>query len=234
MTASDWDEDREIGRAILPSRSKGAFMSRWVLYGHPASGHSYKAALALSLLGQTFEFRLVDIDEARAARRTDWRAESRFGEVPVLLHDGQPITQSNAILQRLQATLAPAAWETNPDRNAEWLFWEANRIGFSFPNYRFARRPGVGVDPPVIDWLHGRLVLDLGRLDEELADRAFLTGERPSIADLSCAAYLLLDDGAFDLGAWPAVGAWLARLRALPRWRSPAELMSADGIVQPA
>lgn len=75
-------------------------MNRWVLYGHPLSGHSYKVALALSLLGQAFEFRLVDIDQGRDARRADWRADSRFGEVPVLLDNGQAVTQSNAILQQ--------------------------------------------------------------------------------------------------------------------------------------
>lgn len=209
-------------------------MSRWILYGHPLSGHSYKVALALSLLREPFEFRLVDLDQAREARRPDWRDDSRFGEVPVLLHDGQPITQSNAVLQHLQATLAPTAWETDPDRNAAWLFWEANRIGFSFPNYRFARRPRAGVEAAVVAWLHQRLLADLGGLEQELADQTFLVGERPAIADLSCAAYLLLDDGAYDLAAWPAIRAWLQRLRALPGWRSPAELMPADGMISPA
>jgi glutathione S-transferase len=204
-----------------------------VLYGHPLSGHSYKVALALRLSGQVFEFRRVDIDQARDARRADWLAESRFGEVPVLLDGGRPVTQSNAILQHLQAAVAPPNWETDPDRNAEWLFWEANRIGFSFPNYRFARRPGAGVEAVVVDWLHRRLLPDLDRLEEELAGQAFLMGERPAIADLSCAAYLLLDDGAFDLAAWPSVRAWLGRLRALPGWRSPADLMSADGMISP-
>ena len=209
-------------------------MSRWILYGHPLSGHSYKVALALNLLRQAFEFRFVDIDQAREARRPDWRGDSRFGETPVLLDDGRPVTQSNAILQHLQATLAPAAWETDPDRNAEWLFWEANRIGFSFPNYRFARRPVAGVEAAVIDWLHQRLLADLRLLEDELSDRAFLLGERPAIADLSCAAYLLLDDGAYDLTAWPAIQGGLRRLRALPGWRPPAELMSADRIVSSA
>lgn len=209
-------------------------MSPWVLYGHPLSGHSYKVALALSLLGETFEFRLVDIDQVRGGRRPDWQADSRFGEVPVLLHDGQPITQSNAILQHLQAALAPQGWETDADRNAEWLFWEANRIGFSFPNYRFARRPEAGVETMIVEWLNQRLLPDLDRLEEELTGQAFLMGERPAIADLACAAYLLLDDGAYDLTSWPAVRAWLERLRALRGWRPPTELMSADGIISPA
>ena len=203
-------------------------MNRWVLYGHPLSGHSYKVALTLSLLGQAFEFRFVDLDQARDARRPDWRDDSRFGEVPVLLDDGHAVTQSNTILLHLQAALAPADWETHPDRNAEWLFWEANRIGFSFPNYRFARRAGAEVDGAVIDWLHARLLADLGRLEAELANQAFLTGSRLAIADLSCAAYLLLDDGAYDLAPWPGIQRWLQRLRTFPGWRSPAELMSAD------
>jgi glutathione S-transferase len=233
MESYECEADRPVGWAILPPSLGGLSENRWVLYGHPRSGHSYKVALALSLMGQGFEFRLVDLEAPREQRRGDWRRDSQFGEVPVLLHDGRPITQSNAILQHLQATLAPEAWRVEPDRNGEWLFWEANRIGFSFPNYRFVGRPGAGVDATLVSWLRECLVADLGRMEEELTVSAFLTGGRPAIADLSCAAYLLLDDGASDLAAWPAVRTWLERLRGLPGWRSPAELMSADGIVAP-
>lgn len=209
-------------------------MSRWTLYGHPLSGHSYKVALALCLMGQTFEFRLVDLLEPRGARREDWRRDSRFGEAPVLLGEGgPPLAQSDAILLHLSDRLAPADWEAGRDCNAEWLFWEANRIGFSLPNYRLAVREG-GVEAAVTAWLRARLVADLDRLDTELAGAAFLTGGRPAVADIACAAYLILDEGeVFDLEAWPAVRAWLDRIRALPGWRSPAALMSADAVIEP-
>jgi glutathione S-transferase len=42
-------------------------------------------------------------------------------------------------------------------------------------------------------------------------------GERPSIADLALYAYThVAGEGGFDLGAFPAVQAWLARVAALP------------------
>lgn len=207
-------------------------MDHPTLFGHPASGHSYKVALALSLFGCPFTFRLVDIWTDRSARPGEWRKASRFGEAPVLLLNGEPLTQSNAILLRLSQTMAPLTWRTDRGLNAEWLFWEANRIGFSFPNYRVAIVEGSGVDAAVIEWLRARLLSDLGRLEQELADGGpYLTGGQPSVADLACAADLLLDDGAFDLTPWATVRGWLTALKALRGWRSPTDLMSKDGEV---
>jgi glutathione S-transferase len=43
-------------------------------------------------------------------------------------------------------------------------------------------------------------------------------GERYSIADVALYAYThVADEGGFDLGRYPAVRAWLARVRAEPR-----------------
>ena len=61
---------------------------------------------------------------------------------------------------------------------------------------------------------------DLDRLDQELSRRPFLAGEASSIANLSAAAYVFLaPESGLDLAGWPAVNAWLGRIRALPRWQ---------------
>jgi glutathione S-transferase len=98
------------------------------------------------------------------------------------------------------------------------LFWEANRIGLSLPNYRhyrlFATEPA---SPPVMDWLYARVEQDLARLEQELTASVWLLGT-PSIVDLACAAYLLYDDAGIEIGRWPRLSAWLQRIRALPRF----------------
>lgn len=197
-----------------------------MLYGHPESGHSYKAALALTVLGLSYEYRYVDLKTPREARREDWRAVSRFGEVPVLVADGRWIVQSNAILLHLARTHHALGWDRDADRLTEWLFWEANRIGLALPNLRLLTHFGVEAGPGLEAWLRARLDADLARLDEELAGQAFLLGDAVSAADLSCCGYLFFADQArLDLGAWPNVSAWLDRIRALPGWRHPYDLM---------
>ncbi|HEY9568782.1 MAG TPA: glutathione S-transferase C-terminal domain-containing protein, partial [Thalassobaculum sp.] len=73
----------------------------------------------------------------------------------------------------------------------------------------------------------GRAVTDLDRLDLELAGKPFLLGRAATVADVSCCGYLYwLDQAGLDVGRWPRVAAWLDRIRALPGWRHPYELLA--------
>jgi glutathione S-transferase len=203
-------------------------MPRYVLYGHPDSGHSYKVALALTLLGVTWEYREVEVFSPREERRADWRAVSRYGEIPVLVVDDKAIVQSDAILLHLARTTGRLGGEFDPDRLTEWMFWEANRVGISVPNLRLYVHLEPSGDPGLVAWLTARVEADLGRLDEEFAQRPFLMGEAVTVADLACCGYLFFADQAgIDLGRWPSVGAWLKRIRALPGWAHPYDLFAA-------
>lgn len=201
-------------------------MDRPVLYGHPESGHSYKVKLALTLLGIEHEYREVDLAAPRAERRADWRAVSRFGEVPVLVTEGRPLVQSDAILLHLARATGRLGWEIDPDRLTEWLFWEANRIGTSLPNLRWHLKWGPRAEAVEV-WLRDRLEADLERLDGELTDCPFLMGAAVSAADIACCGYLFFADQiGLDLGPWPALAAWLDRIRALPGWKHPYDLLA--------
>ncbi|MDJ1158875.1 glutathione S-transferase family protein [Chelatococcus sp. SYSU_G07232] len=202
--------------------------AQYHLYGHRRSGHSYKAALALALAGEPFHYTAVDIAEPRAARTAEFREASRYGEVPVLMVDGVPHCQSDAILLRLAESLPALAVPRESSVLArEWLFWEANRIGFSVPNLRFARHWARDTADGVVDWLRRRAEADLERLEAELRRQPFLLGERWSIADIACAAYLFWPEEIdVEWERYPAVTIWLDRLRALPGWRRPEDLMS--------
>ena len=76
-------------------------MTTLTLYGNCFSGHSYKVRLALMLADVSHDYVHVDLALPRAERAEDFRAVSRFGEVPVLVADGTALCQSNAILQWL-------------------------------------------------------------------------------------------------------------------------------------
>jgi len=201
-----------------------------ILYCHHESGHSYKVALALSLIGVPFEQRPVDLNQARERRGADFRTASLFGEVPVLVFDdGLAVCQSNAILDTLARRYRSLDGRNEREqvRVREWLSWEANRIAMSFPHLRFSRR--FTPAGPVLDaWFNERMLADFDRLDLALANNGFLVGDEPTIADISCCGYLYWAGQAdVDLSRWPAIGAWLARISAQPGWHSPYDLLHA-------
>ena len=198
-----------------------------VLWCHRDSGHSYKVALALALLGVNCEKRAVDLNLPREQREAGFRDASKFGEVPALVIDGHAIVQSNAILDFLARRFARL---DGIDMHAqthvrEWLSWESNRLAMSFPHLRYSRC-FMRADPVLEAWWSERMHADFARLDQALADRAFLLGGVPTIADVSCCGYLFYTDQAgVDMAPWPSITAWLDRIRALPGWRAPYDLL---------
>jgi glutathione S-transferase len=201
-----------------------------VLYCNRESGHSYKVALALRLAGVPFEQRGVDLNLPREARPEDFRAVSLFGEVPVLVdEDGLAVCQSNAILDHVARRYGKLDGRTPAARTRvrEWLAWEANRLAMSFPHLRFSRL-FTRADPALEAWWSARMHADFDCLDRHLRGRAFVVGDAPTIADVSCCGYLFWTDQAgVDLAPWPALARWLARIRSLPGWQAPYDLLVA-------
>jgi glutathione S-transferase len=57
----------------------------------------------------------------------------------------------------------------------------------------------------------------LGVMEGHLTDRSFFVAGRYSIADIALYAYThVADEGGFDLAGFPAVRAWLKRVKAQP------------------
>ena len=207
-----------------------------VLYCHRESGHSYKVALALTLIGIPFEQRSVDLNLPRSQRPEDFRRASMFGEVPALIDEnGLAVCQSNAILDHLarRHRALDGATPAAQTRVREWLSWEANRLAMSLPHLRFSRTFTPAGEALETYWTV-RLNADLDRLDRALREDAFLVGGAPTIADISCSGYLFWADQAdVDLAPWPAVVAWLERIRSLPRWQSPYDLLEDRFPIRP-
>jgi glutathione S-transferase len=199
------------------------------LYGNRNSGHSYKVALALSLSGQNFDYTPIDLELPREARPEPFRSSSRFGEVPVLLIDDVAHCQSNAILMALNERIPGLGLAREATARAlEWLFWEANRIGFSVINLRSAIGGAHKTPPDVINWLRARVASDLVTLDQELTGRRYLLGTYWSIADVACAACLYQPEHLDSEVRFPVhVAAWLERLSGETGWRDPHALLAS-------
>lgn len=192
------------------------------LYGSRESGHAYKIRLMLELARLPHDYEEIDLSLPRAERPEAFRALARFGEVPLLVHAGRPYVQSNSILLHLAAHSGVFEGEApeRVERVREWLFWEANRIGFSLGNLRYGLKFG-GANAAVLAMLRARCEDDVATLEEELADgRAFILDDAPTVADISLCAYLYWADQA-QVALPPAVQGWLGRIAALPGWRHP-------------
>ena len=197
------------------------------VFGTRESGHAYKVRLFLKLAGVAHHYVPVDISVPREQRPEPFRTIAKFGEVPVLVDDGQVLVQSNAILLHLAAKTGHFGWQTDSGRDeiTSWLFWEANRIGRSYPNLRWFKLFQQG-DAELVRWLELTGRDDMARLDQELAQKPFLTGSF-SIADISCAAYLLYGDQiGLDPDNYPHIAKWLDRIRSLPGWQHPYRLLT--------
>jgi glutathione S-transferase len=81
-------------------------------------------------------------------------------------------------------------------------------------------------ETPVTEFLRGRIKGSLGILDLHLKKQSFIVGNAPSIADFSACGYLYWsDEFGVSWSDFPALGAWLERIKALPGWVHPYELM---------
>ncbi len=199
----------------------------FVLHGHHESGNCYKVALLLALAGAGFSYRHVALFEG-ATRVPGFAALNRFGEVPVLEHAGRTLVQSGVILGYLADHFGRFHGRDLDERLrvAEWLAWENQRVLTGVALLRYIRRFQPDTAPAVVDFLRPRAERALDTLARAVEAAPFLVGDRATIADVACFAYVsLMDEAGLEGARWPAVGRWLERVRALPGWRPMADLL---------
>ncbi|MGE3774713.1 MAG: glutathione S-transferase family protein [Gammaproteobacteria bacterium] len=196
------------------------------LYSYPESGNSYKVRLLLSFLALPHEIVDVDLmsDEQHGAA---YLAINPRGEVPALRDGELLLRDSAAILVYLASTHGPDPWYPREPRAmaaiTEWLAFAASWIQYGVFTARALVAFGIPANglppgfPANLDEARVRGARSLEILDAELKTRPWLTGERPSIADIANFPYVALAPmGGIALEPYPAVLAWIARFRALP------------------
>ncbi len=202
-------------------------MAEYRLHCFAESGNAYKAALMLTLSGADWEQRFVDYFKGET-RTPEYRAVNVMGEVPVLEHDGRTLSQSGIILDYLAAQLGQYG-PANPAERQEiwrWILFDNHKLTSYTATLRFMLTFTDDKEGPVIDWLRTRSQAALAVLNTHLSDRQFVAAPRPTIADFSLCGYLFFEKE-FNV-VWkrdyPAIGAWLGRIAALPGWVHPYEL----------
>jgi glutathione S-transferase len=83
-------------------------------------------------------------------------------------------------------------------------------------------------ETPVTEFLDKRVRGAWDVANRHLATRDFMLGTRPTIADISMSGYVFYDgEFGIDIAEFPALAAWRERVRALPGWKHPYDLMPA-------
>ena len=206
--------------------------AEYQLYCFAQSGNAYRAALMLNLIGADWEPRWVDFFGRGEMRTPEFRNNvNEMGEVPVLVHGARKLSQSGVILTYLAERSGKFRPATEDERleALRWIIFDNQKVNGFLGPYRFLRNfakpPG---DPAVLAFLKGRIDNNLRIVDKRLSTAPFILGEQPTIADLSLVAYLYFPaaEFGFDICAeHKSIAAWLDRIKALPGWKHPYDLM---------
>lgn len=202
-------------------------MSKLTLYGIWLSGPTYKAGLALSLMGQPFAYKHVDL-RSGAHKQADYLAINRYGQVPALVDGDLKLCQSGSILLHLADKFGKMGGATAEDkaRVREWLFWEYDRLAPNIYRPRAIKRGFIKADDNVYLLYTGLANDALKVLDAELASSSFLVGSAATIADVAVygdVAYA--EEGAIDLAPFANIKAWMARIEALPGFKKYEDVL---------
>ena len=207
-------------------------MSEYQLYCFAQSGNAYRAALMLSLIGADWEPVWYDFFGTAPQRTPEFRAAiNEMGEAPVLVHGTKKLTQSGVILTYL-ANHSGKFKPQGEDEELEalrWIIFDNQKVNGFLGPFRFLKNFAKPAgDPAVMAFLKARIDSSLAIVNKRLSGRQFLVSDRPTIADISMTAYLYYpaDEFGFDIAKeHPTIGAWLARMKALPGWKHPYDLM---------
>jgi glutathione S-transferase len=190
-----------------------------LLYNSQVSGNCYKVRLLLAHLGIDYERQELDVVDRSNRPEVLGHLNPALRVPTLVLDDGRSLGESNAIINYF-AEGTPYLPEDRYERAQvlQWQFFE-----------QYSHEPYIAVvrflvafsgSPPPDEELEGKRrggYRALDAMEGHLADRAFLVGERYTIADISLYAYThVAGEGGFDLERYPAIRAWLDRVAAQP------------------
>jgi glutathione S-transferase len=184
------------------------------IYGDSISGNCLKVKWVADSLGLSYDWIETSV-LASQTRTAAFLAMNPAGQAPaVILDDGRPLAQSNAIILHLAegSDLIPAdAYQRA--KMLEWMFWEQ----YSHEPYIAVARFHVAYLGKRVEDLEPRVMprgeAALQRMEDGLAETPFLAGDAISLADVALVAYTrVAHEGGFDLAAYPRVRAWIGRV----------------------
>lgn len=186
------------------------------LHDYLPSQNGWKVRVLLGLLKIPYDSHMVSIFEGES--RTDAFLElNPAGAVPVLqLEDGSAIAESNAILTYLaEGTPLLPADRYQRAKVMQWLFFEQYNVEPVIGSLRFWTLTGrLERNQGMVAGKREAGARTLAAMNRSLGDTPFLIGNDFTIADIAVYAYShSAEDCGFSLANYPAVMAWIGRVR---------------------
>lgn len=197
-------------------------MSKLRIYGDSRSGNCYKLKMLCAEMETGYDW--IEVDILAGATRTDeFLKMNPNGRIPLLeLPDGRHLAESNAILCYLadgSDFLGVDAWTRA--QILQWLFFE-----------QYSHEPYIATSRFIIQYLGnpperrqeieekragGQSALQV--MQQHLEGSPYFVGGSLTIADIALFAYThVAHEGGFSLEEYPAVCAWIERIRERPRF----------------
>ena len=182
------------------------------VYGDLGSGNCLKVKLIADATGTPYVWHDV-IARTGGTSTPEFLALNPAGQMPVVvLDDGRPLAQSNAILRYLaqgSRFIPTDRYETA--KVDEWLFWEQYSheptVAVARARVVYDRQAIADLDPALV----ARANKALDRLEQALTNKTFLVGDSITIADIALLPYTRqAPQAGFDLIGRPALLRWIA------------------------
>ncbi len=203
-------------------------MTNFKLYCFGESGNAYKPALMLQACAVPWQAVFVDFFNGETKTEAFRRDVNIMGEVPVLQHDGRTLTQSGVILDYIAEATRKFGYKSEDERREilRWMLFDNHKLTSPVASLRYLITLMKKPEDAVCDYLRKRALGALGVLNAHLSDRSFVLGKRTTIADFSLCGYLYYgEELPFDLEQFTHVMNWLDRIKSLPGWKHPYDLM---------
>ncbi len=194
-----------------------------------------KACAVARYLNLPVDFVYVDLgkDEHKTPQ---YLAINPNGKVPALEDGDTRLWEANAIMCHLARKAGSDLWPREPEQQVEvvkWLSWDSEHFTKHAGNLYFQhvikRQFGIGEpDHAETDEATGFFRKFAAVLNNQLADRTYILGDRLSVVDFAVSATLpYADTIRLPLADSPNIQRWISRLEELPAWREPFPVRKA-------
>jgi glutathione S-transferase len=203
-------------------------MADFKLYCFGESGNAYKVALMLELCRLNWLPVWVDFFNGETRSPEYRKTVNEMGEAPVLVHGATRLTQSGVILDYLAEMTRKFGPKSDDERREiwRWVLFDNHKLTSYLGTLRFLMQFAKTGETPVTEFLRTRCINALKIVDGHLAQNPFMIGKRATIADLSMCGYLYYgEELTVPLEPYTHVLNWLDRIKALPGWKHPYDLM---------
>lgn len=203
-----------------------------ILHSNPYSNNARKVNALLAepdMAGLVVDRRLVRLLTGET-RSPAFLALNPNGKVPLLVIDGEPLFESNAICVALAERAGSALWPTDAAarrRVLQWMFWQTTTLdrpcGAVVVQRVLMPMRGAAPDEAIVARELQAVRAAFAILDAHLSRARYMAGDGFTLADLAIAGSLVYADaGGLPVAEFEHLARWWAAVQARPSWQTSA------------